>query len=111
MYIDKVPGEIAQFHQECYKAHALSISCIPYASLTEGKACTIISAIVKEMCKCGMKIAGTCCYYRKLFCYLTFFLTILGFVSNGEYNSFQSKGYTRPLSVFQTWTGAISCFC
>ena len=24
-----------------------------------------------------------------------------GFVSNGEYNSFRVKGYTRPLSVLQ----------
>ena len=33
-------------------------------------------------------------------CTLTSY-TSLGFVSNGEYNSFRSKGYTRPLSVFQ----------
>ena len=26
---------------------------------------------------------------------------MVGFVSNGEYNVFRHKGYTRPLSVFQ----------
>ena len=39
------------------KPYALPISCIPYAILSEGKARTIINAIVKEMCKHG---AGKC---------------------------------------------------
>ena len=42
------------------KPYALPISCIPYAILSEGKARTIINAIVKEMCKSGMKVAGKC---------------------------------------------------
>ena len=84
------------------KPYALPISCIPYASLSEGKARTVISEIVKEMCKRGMKVAGMCT--TKISCLFLFtltFCTSLGFVSNGEYNTFRSKGYTRPLSIFQ----------
>ena len=35
----------------------------------------------------------------------------VGFVSNGEYNSFRLKGYTRPLSVLQLMSMAKEEVC
>ena len=71
------------------KPYALPISCIPYASLSEGKARAVISEIVKEMCKRGMKVAGMCTTNIScLFLFTSTVCTLLGFVSNGEYNTF-----------------------
>ena len=83
------------------KLYALPISCIPYASLSEEKARTVISEIVKAMCKHGMKVDGMCT--TKISCLFLFTSTVctsLGFVSNREYNTFRSKGCTRLISIF-----------
>ncbi|XP_064390678.1 uncharacterized protein LOC135338466 [Halichondria panicea] len=64
-----------------HKPYALPIACIPYVGLSEAKARSHISAVAEEMVKQGLRVEG--------------------FVSNGEYNVFRHKGYTRPLSVFQ----------
>lgn len=40
------------------KPYALPVSCIPYVGLSEGSARKIISMIVQEMCKRGMKVEG-----------------------------------------------------
>ena len=85
------------------KPYALPVSCIPYTGLAEGKARKIINMVVKEMCKHGMKVEGVYQFYPFvcLMCYFNY-----GFVSNGEYNTFRSKGYTRPLSIFQLRSSA-----
>ena len=36
--------------------------------------------------------------------------TCIGFVSNGEYNVFRLKGYTRPVSVLKVRSSARSKF-
>jgi len=79
------------------KPYALPISCIPYVGLTETRARAHISQVVKQMCKQGLLVEGIFCNFivpDTLYNYI-------GFVSNGEYNVFRHKGYTRPLSVFQ----------
>ena len=40
------------------KPYALPICCIPYVGLTEARARSHISSVVKEMCKQGMHIEG-----------------------------------------------------
>ena len=78
------------------KPYALPLCCTPYHSLTEEQARAHINSVITAMKKKNMKVAGLL-----LFIYLFIIICkfILGFVSNGEYNVFKTKGYTRPLSV------------
>lgn len=84
------------------KPYALPVSCIPYGSLTESKARNHIKTIIAEMHKRNMKVAGKL-YIGNLWFYNDYFLVIkcVGFVSNGEYNVFRTKGFSRPLSILR----------
>ncbi|XP_065893244.1 uncharacterized protein [Dysidea avara] len=63
------------------KPYALPVQCIPYSGLKEVELRRLISGLCKEMTTLGMKVSG--------------------FASDGEFNYLRTKGYTRPLSVFQ----------
>lgn len=84
--------------QRSQKPYALPVSCIPYRSLTISQARTFINNIIMEMTKRNMKIAGMKWKGSDL---NVLFIIHVGFVSNGEYNSFRAMGYTRPLSVLK----------
>lgn len=80
------------------KPYALPVSCIPYGSLTESKARTHIKSIITEMQKRKMKVAGK----LNIFSYLhTCIHACTGFVSNGEYNVFRTKGFSRIVSILR----------
>lgn len=85
------------------KPYAMPICCIPYVGLSESQAREHINTVVREMVARNMKVAGT--YIMVKVCVNLIHTWnasgLIGFVSNGEYNVFRYKGYTRPLSVFQ----------
>ena len=85
------------------KPYALPVCCLAYSGLSEATARTHISAVIKEMQKRDMKVEGTPLPCGFLMC---IFHCSSGFVSNGEYNNFRVKGYTRPLSVIQLMLNA-----
>lgn len=56
------------------------------------------TCVCGHWCVCVIEYRGCRCGYV---CGFVWLYVCAGFVSNGEYNVFRSKGYTRPLSVFQ----------
>lgn len=82
------------------KPYALPICCMPYVSLNESQARAHINLVIEEMVKRNMKVAGKQCDCGYLSFELYYFARV-GFVSNGEYNVFRAKGYSRPLSIIQ----------
>lgn len=80
------------------KPYAVPVSCIPYASMQASQARVIVNDVIKEMHQRNMKVAG-----RIDNIHIITYNNMLhaGFVSDGEYNSFRYKGYTRPLSILQ----------
>ena len=91
--------------------YAVPVQFFPYAGLKEVDMRRIITQLVKEMVRNGMKVAGKCIlehvHVYTMFIYVCSFLYMFtsvlfpGFVTNGEFNYMRSKGYTRPLSVLQ----------
>ena len=82
------------------KPYALPVQCLPYKGLANSTVRDLVNAIIREMSKRHMKVAGEVIIlevskssdYGYLF---------LGFVTDGEWNSLCTKGNTRPLSVLQ----------
>jgi len=101
------------------KPYALPVQCVPCRSLTIDKLRELLNRLITEMNTRGMKIAGIHVHvhiqymYRyvlkfSISCISSIDLTgdtnelfsLIGFCSDGEFNSLRNRGYTRPLSVF-----------
>ena len=85
------------------KPYAIPVQCIPYNSLTDLKVRELANKVIQEMTRRKMKVAG------RLLVHLMFNhcnYNILGFTTDGEWNSLRTKGNTRPLSVFQILSNA-----
>ena len=78
------------------KPYAIPIQCIPYKSLSDFKVRELANLIVGEMTSRKMKVAGM---YKCSSIFNSF--NLIGFTTDGEWNSLRAKGITRPLSVFQ----------
>ncbi|XP_065917202.1 uncharacterized protein [Dysidea avara] len=63
------------------RPYALPVQCIPYKGLTDAKIRELANKLIVEMSKRKMNVAG--------------------FTTDGEWNSLQTKGNTRPISIFQ----------
>ena len=85
------------------KPYAIPVQCIPYKGLSDLKVRELSNRIIEEMTKRKMKVAGElqCGYF-----FMPLILNLLGFTTDGEWNSLRSKGNTRPLSVFQVLSDA-----
>ena len=89
------------------KPYALPVQCLPYAGLKERDMRHMVTRIVKEMVTIGMAVAGKCTkahLYSMKIMSSHYFISLAGFVSDGEFNYMRSKGYTRPLSILQIRT-------
>ena len=79
------------------KPYALPVQCLPYKGLADLTVRDLANAIICEMSKRHMKVAGEVIIlevskssdYGNL---------LLGFITDGEWNSLRTKGNTRPLS-------------
>ena len=78
------------------KPYALTIQCIAYKGIKDSEVRSICNHVVTEMHARKMKVAGIRHYMYVLKLYY-----IIGFTTNGEWNSLRSKGNNRPLSIFE----------
>jgi len=85
------------------KPYAIPVQCIPYKSLTDLKVRELANKIIQEMTRRKMKVAGRMLVHF-MFNHCNY--NIIGFTSDGEWNSLRTKGNTRPLSVFQILSNA-----
>ena len=86
------------------KPYALPVQCVPYKGLSDSKVRDLANSVIQEMVKRKMKVAGMYMYTQigcLLFIDYTCIIILLGFTTDGEWNSLRTKGNTRPLSVFQ----------
>lgn len=86
------------------KPYAMPVQCIAYRSLKDAKVRSIGNKVVQEMHKRGM-------YYRRLCSCSIILHPLLGFTTNGEWNSLRAHDNTRPLSVLQLRSIARSKYC
>lgn len=82
------------------KPYALTVQCIAYKSIKDSEIRVICNNVIREMVSRRMNVAGTSCRYCFIHA-MQFVHVIIGFTTNGEWNSLRSKGNTRPLSVFE----------
>ena len=85
------------------KPYATPVQCIPYKSLTDLKVRELANKVIQEMTRRKMKVAGRLLVHF-MFNHCNY--NIIGFTTDGEWNSLCSKGNTRPLSVFQILSNA-----
>ena len=78
------------------KPYALPVQCIPYASLKHKTCRKLVNDLITEMHNRHMKVAGKVLSTR---CQILF--SMLGFTTDGKFNSLRCSGYTWPLSVLQ----------
>lgn len=96
------------------RPYALPVQCVSCASLKCSELRCLTTELVKEMVKRGMKtgvshkhtyihLHAYACYVELLdqFTIVVFLLLHAGSVSNGQFNSLGSEGYTCPLSILE----------
>ena len=91
------------------KPYAMPVQCIACRSLKDAKVRSIANKVVREMHKRGMKVAGMLYLHKMADC--SHATILLGFTTNGEWNSLRAQGNTRPLSVLQLRSIARSKYC
>jgi len=71
------------------KPYAIPVQCVPYKGLSDLKVRELSNRIIEEMTKRKMKVAGElqCGYF-----FMPFMFNLLGFTTDGEWNSLRSKG-------------------
>ena len=87
------------------KPYALPVQWIPYVGMSDAKIRELANKIITEMVKRKMNVAGIYVLHANIL-----ILLILGFTTDGEWNSLRTKGNTWPLSIFQIRSDARANF-
>ena len=104
VYVFMISSELRQS-----KPYALPVQLLPYKSLDVKTMRGLVCEMVKAMRSKGMKVVGMCKFHVYVTCIIHLCILIInnfciylliGFSSNGEFNSMRNKGYVRPLSLF-----------
>ena len=88
------------------KPYSLPVQCLPIRGLRDRTVSDLLNKIILCMKERNMNVAGMCIISN--IHVNIFIIIIIGFTSNGEFNSLRWKGNTRPLTVLQVRSEARS---